>query len=497
MPDGLGIGSSGRDVEELQEALALRARPRGYPQLVADGELGPATFRAYQDLGWALGLRLDTLRRPEIAKGALELVLEPRMRNAAQLERARLRAPKLARRTILVDAAPTYWGLAKPLMRARRHGWSGQLSSADRRKGVVERFGKRSQVTLFSCFQRRLATGRCPPECAGNCAGANAPGFSSHEQRSDGTAFPGPRGRLLQWWELGLDVARADELLEVLGDLGYSVRRTYANPQEHHHLNLTRDPGPVVPQTRRRPKDREAPAPAPEPRREPKLVRWSGPDVSMYQGDVDWVQVRRAGHELAIVKATEGRDFKDPNFGPARWAALEDARLIRGAYHFARPQPGRDPREEAEHFLETVEDAGGFASGDLAPVLDLEWTKGLSAGELLDWARGFVDAVHDELAIRPIVYTGHFWRETMGDPPENLGCGLWLAAYVRDPRTWIPRAWAEPGLVLWQHTDRGTCPGVSGPCDMNEFRGPRSALDAVRFPAVRAKRARRTRRVPA
>jgi hypothetical protein len=243
-------GDSGGAVKEFQQALNRRAEPLFYPPLVTDGVLGPSTRFAYEAIGYALGLTQQTLAAPAIGAGAQRVVADPRLRAANQLHRARRRGVTLHQHTVAFDGTPTFWGLAKPLLRAREHGWNGTLTSSDRRPGVAEHFGKRSQAALFDCFEQSKALGgRCPAACGGNCNPANPPGQSSHECRSDGSKF-GTRGvgAPLEWWELGLDVTDSDRLLAVLEQLGYGVRRTYpGSPREHHHVNFTRSPGRVKP----------------------------------------------------------------------------------------------------------------------------------------------------------------------------------------------------------------------------------------------------------
>lgn len=241
-------GDRGQAVTDLQHAL-IRALPRFYPTLIADGELGPTTRFAFEAVGYALGMTGETLARHEITVGAQRIVGDPASRDAGQLARSAERAPKLAQHTVAFDGTPTFWGLAKPLLRAREHGWSGTLQSSDRRQGIAEQYGKRSQAALFHCFEQSRTLHRCPVECAGNCNAANRPGQSSHELRSDGSAF-GKRGAgaALAWWELGLDTSDTAELLHVLGLLGYDARLTYpGNPHEAHHINFDADPGPVMP----------------------------------------------------------------------------------------------------------------------------------------------------------------------------------------------------------------------------------------------------------
>jgi GH25 family lysozyme M1 (1,4-beta-N-acetylmuramidase) len=69
----------------------------------------------------------------------------------------------------------------------------------------------------------------------------------------------------------------------------------------------------------------------------------------------------------------------------------------------------------------------------------------------------------------------------MGDPADNLQCRLWLAAFVADPTPWVPKAWAEESFSIWQHTQDGTCDGISGKVDLNRLPGGEAALNRLRI----------------
>ena len=134
--------------------------------------------------------------------------------------------------TVTLDGTPLFRGHRLMLQDARKHGWNGVVNSADRRKGVAERYGKMSQAALYAGWIAGRA-GFNP---------ANPPGRSTHELRSDGAAYRGPAGRPLSWWQLGLDVSNADQLLGVLNRLGYAAFRPYSSGSEAHHINLRKSP---------------------------------------------------------------------------------------------------------------------------------------------------------------------------------------------------------------------------------------------------------------
>ncbi len=478
-------GDRGRAVRSFQKVLNKRAEPRFYPPLVLDGEFGPATRRAFEDLGWALGLSPKALKMEAIPVRVQEIFVDPSQRSGEHLARAQQRGAKLARRTIGFDGSPIFWGLAKPLLRARERGWSGRVTSADRREGVPERFGKKSQATLYRCAQRRGETGLCPAECGGDCNPANPPGHSSHELRSDGNAAFGGRadGTRLKWWELGVDADDSTGLLRHLHALGYKAHRTYAGSRsEFHHINFTADPGPLLATIGPNKKAGRKPRIKVDPRS--ARGRLKGIDTSQYQGAISWKAVASSGRTFAWAQASDGLGDPDPTFNRRLWAQMKRAGIARGAYHFARPQRGRDPRDEVREFLSIVNRAGGLRDGDLVPMLDVEDygpAGKLSPRATLEWVRGFVHALHAAIGRKPIIYTGSFWRDRMGNPADDLGCELWLAAYVKKPNEWVPAAWAKAGWTIWQHSDKGKVPGIDAACDLDLLKGGAAALERLRM----------------
>jgi GH25 family lysozyme M1 (1,4-beta-N-acetylmuramidase) len=209
---------------------------------------------------------------------------------------------------------------------------------------------------------------------------------------------------------------------------------------------------------------------------------FTGIDVSNHQPQINWGKVKAAGHDFAVAKVSEGLNAPDKVFGKGRWKAMKDAGLVRGAYHFARPQKGRDPKKEVHEFLRLLDAAGGLDHGDLRPVLDIEdfgAAGKLSPADTVRWVRGWVTEMKHRVGLLPIIYTGSFWRDQMGNPPDNHGCHLWLAAYVDDPKPFVPKAWSDGSFAIWQHTDKGSIAGVPGPLDLNRMPGGAQTLHGL------------------
>src|SRR5436305_9673983 len=103
-------------------------------------------------------------------------------------------------------------------------------------ESILNRHGKHSQAQLYAMFLR------------GQGAPANPPGFSTHEQKSDGVAYPTvPRGHDLAWWQVGFDVDDSDVVncIRAAGRHGWHLFRPYHSGVEFHHLNFHQEPKPM------------------------------------------------------------------------------------------------------------------------------------------------------------------------------------------------------------------------------------------------------------
>ena len=189
-----------------------------------------------------------------------------------------------------------------------------------------------------------------------------------------------------------------------------------------------------------------------------------GIDVSSYNGSVNWRDVRAAGYTFAVCKTSEGADWADPTWTPARVDAMRKAGIAIGVYHFLRPKVrAGGGKVEARYFIERARSAGWGRAGDVRPVLDLEATE-LRPAALVRYLVEVITEVKHLTGKPPIVYTGGpFWNESTDGHRDNYGCPLWLAAYVNDPQPYLPAAWRRTNWALWQHTDKGSVPGVSTP----------------------------------
>lgn len=209
-----------------------------------------------------------------------------------------------------------------------------------------------------------------------------------------------------------------------------------------------------------------------DPTLDPSWVH--GLDVSHYQGTVSWAGVIQNGYRFAFVKATEGVSSTDPQFS-TNWTGAKAAGLVRGAYHFY--EPGSDPQQQAEHFLDTVWPEGGQPlPGDLPPVLDVETTGGQSAEEIVQGIQTWLSLVQQRTLRIPILYTSHGFWDGLGT--SQFGSHpLWVAEYGVAAPSPLPAGWQQ--WRFWQFSQTGSIEGISGDVDLDVFQGTLQQLQQM------------------
>lgn len=185
-----------------------------------------------------------------------------------------------------------------------------------------------------------------------------------------------------------------------------------------------------------------------------------GIDVSHHNPNPDFAKAKASGISFVYVKATEGRTYQDPQYQPNAWNARE-AGLLMGFYHFARPDNGNKPEDEAKNFLNAI----SVFKYDLIPVLDLEVPVSMSDEALFKWVKAFIDTVKAKTGHNVMLYT---YLSYLNARPAlkklaNYGVPLWLAAYRSSPPSVSGWDW-----TMWQYTDKEQVPGI-GKCDANNL----------------------------
>ena len=199
-----------------------------------------------------------------------------------------------------------------------------------------------------------------------------------------------------------------------------------------------------------------------------------GIDVSKFQGNVDWAKVKAAGFSFAFARAINDKppgNTADPKFA-RNFAGMRDNGIFRGAYYFLRPN--RNVAAAANLFISIV---GSLGEGDLPPVIDVEDDDGASAATILDRVKQWIDIVEAGLNRQALIYTfTPFWRDKLGNSNRFADRPLWIAHFTTKPQPSFPSAF--PNFTIWQHTDKGKVPGITGNVDLDRFNGSMDGLRA-------------------
>ncbi|MEL1243396.1 glycoside hydrolase family 25 protein [Flavobacterium sp. DGU11] len=192
-----------------------------------------------------------------------------------------------------------------------------------------------------------------------------------------------------------------------------------------------------------------------------------GIDVSHYQGRIMWDSLKQSKAEFPMqfvfIRATAGSDVGDTEY-ERNWAGAKASGLIRGAYHYYRPD--ENSVKQAENFIKTVK----LSKGDLPPVLDIEKIPaGQSMDSLKSGLKRWLTKVEKHYGVKPVLYSGEsFYTDFLKE--EFEGYNLWIANYnfFEDE---IHKEW-----LFWQFTDKASISGIEGPVDVNIYNGNIGAL---------------------
>ena len=197
----------------------------------------------------------------------------------------------------------------------------------------------------------------------------------------------------------------------------------------------------------------------------PKNYAVHGVDVSRWQGDIDWQELRSHGANFAYIKATDGGDHLDPMF-KTNWRAAHRAGLKRGAYHFF--YWCRVASDQADWFIRNVPKV----EGALPPVIDVEYNgqsscrNRLSPQKRREKMQVFMDRLEAHYGQRPIIYTApDFYADNLRGHFQDYP--FWLRAVAQHPSKVYPGR----DFVFWQYSGSGLSQGVKGKIDLNVFNG--------------------------
>ncbi|MEM7184665.1 MAG: GH25 family lysozyme [Spirochaetota bacterium] len=193
-----------------------------------------------------------------------------------------------------------------------------------------------------------------------------------------------------------------------------------------------------------------------------------GIDISHHQGKIDWQKAEGYGLSFVYIKATEGEDYQDPRF-QENWQGAGSLSLAKGAYHFFTFC--KSGEVQAKNFIATVP----VVKDSLPHVVDLEFGGNCKArpskAKLLSELQIFSNAILQKYGRRPIIYV------------TKDAYNIYLTNALPKHKIWFRNIFFQPGKLpdgrkwdIWQFSNRGRIPGITGPVDLNVFHGKEEAF---------------------
>ena len=198
-------------------------------------------------------------------------------------------------------------------------------------------------------------------------------------------------------------------------------------------------------------------------------VRTRGIDVSKYQGNINWTKVAKDSTiKFVYIKATEGTSIQDPMYC-TNITKAKKAGLLVGSYHLY------SSKTTAYQQMGNIRKMIKKNEQDLVPVLDIE---GHHSGRLyMERVDKLLELMEKEYGVKPIIYTSEKVYKLHFSGKKYAKYHIFIANYRGYPTT---------RFTLWQYTETGHCPGISGYVDFIRIHRNHSLSD-IKMPKPKKK----------
>ena len=190
---------------------------------------------------------------------------------------------------------------------------------------------------------------------------------------------------------------------------------------------------------------------------------YQGIDVSSWQRNIDFSQVKNAGISIVYIKASEGFRSKDP-YLEQNYANAKANGLKVGFYHYVTATSTDGAIRQADFFASVIEGK----EVDCRLAMDYEEFFGEGKTEINEIAIAFMQSLKQITGKDVIVYSNlNNIKNTFGDDVAVEG-NLWLA-YYSNPNNLINVNSSWNTYIGVQYTSTGSVPGISGNVDRDRF----------------------------
>lgn len=188
--------------------------------------------------------------------------------------------------------------------------------------------------------------------------------------------------------------------------------------------------------------------------------QYRGIDISEFQGEIDFEEVRRSGIEAVYIRVGAG-DYTDEYFAE-NYERAKAAGLKIGFYHYVTARSVKEGRRQARFFA-------SLAAGrepDMRLAMDFEYFGSLSVSQINAISEAYLDELTALTKREAVIYSDLSNARNIFSRALAEKYPLWAAQYGADEPS-ANGKWRE--WVGFQYTDEGRVGGIYGNVDRNIF----------------------------
>lgn len=211
--------------------------------------------------------------------------------------------------------------------------------------------------------------------------------------------------------------------------------------------------------------------------------QYRGIDISEFQGEIDFEEVRRSGIEAVYIRVGAG-EYTDEYFAE-NYERAKAAGLKIGFYHYVTARSVDEGRRQARFFA-------SLAAGrepDMRLAMDFEYFGSLSVSQINAISEAYLDELTALMKREAVIYSDLSNARNIFSRALAEKYPLWAAQYGADEPS-ANGKWRE--WVGFQYTDEGRVGGIYGNVDRNIFTegiflSDSGRIDGEKRTAVRAR----------
>lgn len=188
---------------------------------------------------------------------------------------------------------------------------------------------------------------------------------------------------------------------------------------------------------------------------------YNGIDVSEWQKNINFREVKEAGIEVVYIKATQGNDYIDPYF-ERNYKEAKDNNLKVGVYHFLTARNTEEAKDEADFFASVI----SKKEIDCRLAMDFEVFGRLNKNEINEISKVFLERVEEKTKKEMVIYSDSYNAKDIFDEELARKYPIWIAQYgTTEPfnngkwKTWVG----------FQYADNGRIKGIIGYVDKDYY----------------------------